>query len=129
MKKEETIEEVEIINISLEDITRDHCDSDEEWWFTCYLREMKEHGLIEDADKNLTELELLEREITHLTTRFMKTKQKPELQHLMGKYVYTPDFNIKWNREWRNVMYSMLNRGKQFTKDKPPFISFSAMCD
>lgn len=129
--KEETVEEEVFVskNIPLEKITRDDCDSDEEWYFTCYLRELKENGVIEDADKNLEELELLERPITHLTTKYMKTKEKPEVQHLMGTYVYTPDFNINWNRDWRNIFYSMFNRGKQYSKKKVPFLSFSGKFD
>jgi len=99
-------------------------DSWEEWWFVCYLKELKEAGVILDADKNTEPLDL-SNPVRHSYTKMMKTKTKAMVQHLMNPHTYTHDFNIKWNHEWQNKIFSIINSGKQFGKTKPPFLTFS----
>lgn len=99
-------------------------DSWEEWWFVCYLKELKEAGVIEDADKNTEPLDL-SNPVRHTFTKYLKTKTKVELRHLVDPYNYTHDFNIKWNHEWKDKIFSIINAGKQYGKIKCPFLTFS----
>jgi len=103
-------------------------DSWEEWWFVCYLKELKEAGVLLDADKNAEPLGLSS-PIRHNFTKMMKTKTKAMVRHLANPFTYEHDFNIKWNVEWIDKFYTVINVGKQYGKIKAPFITFSGKFD
>ena len=131
-------EKEEIMNVTIDQMTEENCiikegnikkinkegplESMEEWYLTCYIKEFMEAGVILDADKNVTKIELSEK-ITHASTEYMKTKTKLKFRHIFNVAGYTPDFNIQWNPKWKDVIFSLFNSGKHMAKHKVPFIS------
>ena len=103
-------------------------DSWEEWWFVCYLNELKAAGVIIDADKNTEPLDL-STPIRHTFTKVMKTKTKSMVRHLANPITYEHDFNIKWHYEWKDKFFTVINSGKEYGKIKAPFMTFSVKFD
>ena len=101
-------------------------DSMEEWWFVCYLKELWGEGVVLDFDKNETKIELTPKRV-HFSTEIMKKKTKLKEVHLFQGHSYKPDFNVSWNPEFQDVIYSLIGRGKHYTGHKIPFISCSAL--
>jgi hypothetical protein len=138
MTDEKDEKKEEVINIPLDDLTRDKCiimkgnvptinresglDSMEEYYFTCYLKEMIELGVVLDADKNMKSIVLSE-DKKHTSTEILKSKTKISPKHLFQPATYTPDFNIRWNPEYKDVVFSLLNTGMHLKGYRPPFIS------
>jgi hypothetical protein len=101
-------------------------DSMEEWWFVCYLKELWGEGVILDFDKNEEKIELTSKRV-HFSTEIMKTKTKLKEVHLFNGHSYKPDFNVKWNPEYQDVIYSLIGRGKHYTGNKMPFLTCNGM--
>lgn len=110
-------------NILLEEITREHCDSDEELWFAWYLQELKDAGIILQAELNKKAIPLSPK-IEHRYELIQKKGTKSMLQHLLSSHEYTPDFNIMFNMQYRDSFYALLIQGKKFPKQNVPFITF-----
>jgi len=107
-------------------VTREEVDSQEEWWFVLYLRELIEAGIVERADKNHEPIRLSYK-VKHRYQEIKKTKTKSREQHLMEEAFYTPDFNVYFMPDWENVFYHKLNFGMRHTDQKVPFITLDPM--
>lgn len=134
----EELEEQELMNIDIDQCAEDDCtemdksirkikkggpvDSMEEYYFACYLRELKDAGVIINADKNLAKLDLSS-PLKHFSTEIMPTKTKVKQIHLLNGAYYTPDFNVQWSPQYKDVIFSLMNAGKHMSKHKVPFIS------
>lgn len=114
----------ESTNISIDNITREDVDSDEELWFCWYLQELKEAGIILDADVNRRAISLSNK-VEHTFQRIKKKGLKREIEFLMHPHEYTPDFNVQFNMQYRDVFYGVFVMGRKFPAQKIPFLSFS----
>lgn len=97
-------------------------DSMEEWYFTQYLKELKEHGVIVNSYKNEVPIQLSEK-VLHVYTEKMPTKDKVNTKHLLHGHVYTPDFFIEWEPKWLNLFYDRYNQGIQKKGHRIPFLT------
>lgn len=128
MSEEEKEQEVEIReeskNISIDNITREDVDSDEELWFCWYLQELKAAEIILDADVNRKPI-LLSNKVEHTYSLVRKKDLKRKTEFLMHPHEYTPDFNIQFNMRYRDVFYSLFVIGRKLPGQNIPFLSFS----
>jgi len=115
--------EEEIVNgIDIDLTTRADFDSDEEYYFGEFLKELIDYGVILWANKNLLPIQLSS-PIKHKFTRVLATKEKEEEQHIHREHVYTPDFNIEFNPKYKDVFYSLFGDGRKFKGQNIPFLT------
>lgn len=89
-------------------------DSEHEYWFELYLRELFQKGIILKYRYQPKSLLLLEPvKTTYL--QVMKTKTKLMESHLLAHVTYTMDFSIIWNPK-AFFLFSILNEEPNFTK-------------
>ena len=113
---EENVEETHKLDIL--DLTRDDYDSDEEFFFAEYLKELIEADIVVEARFNKLSIDLSD-PVKHRYSEIMKTKEKDKTQHLFSEHVYTPDFDIHFNTEYENIFYSRLFAGVRFKWSQP----------
>jgi len=117
------------VNALIQDVTREDLDSDIEWWFVQYLIELYNEGVVLDAEYNTIPMPLSD-PVKHRYIEIMKSKQKAGgTRQMLNANSYKPDFNITFNPQWKDLIYSRFLDGFQFTKQKIPFISYSPSKD
>lgn len=79
-------------------------DSKEEYWFSCYLGELKEHGWLVDYKYQPQSFVLSEDHYVH-AFEHKKDCNKPIQIKLMRGAEYTADFKLIWSKNARNVFF------------------------
>lgn len=86
-------------------------DSEEEYFFWAYCKELEERGFIEFFYKNNDSIVLTEPLlIKYKQSISLKTKIKEieKEQKILSSSSYTPDFNIDWNPKSEKIFYQLL---------------------
>jgi len=73
-------------------------ESEEEFFFSYYLNELKQLGFIDKIGYNVKSFDLSDSVKLPVIVK-MKTKVKVVDKHLLSNSVYTPDFFIIWNKQ------------------------------
>lgn len=94
--------------------------SQEELYFSWWLNDLKDMGIVEDYGYEVKEFNLFEAR-TYPIKRIYKTKTKVDQLSLLQKHVYTPDFLVKWNIDWRDKFYRLIH--DDGCTSKPPFFA------
>lgn len=115
-------EKEEIRELLVDDVTRADLDSDEELYFAWYLQDLKAAGIILDAGVAFKPIEL-SMKIEHGFDLLLKKKSPRKRSHVFNPTIYTPDFYIIHNPEYRDSFYSLFCQGKQFPGQKIPFLT------
>lgn len=89
-------------------MSREDVESDGEWYYSWYLDELKEIGII---NRYLYESNTftLSKAKTYPIKRVMKTKVKIDQLSLLQEHVYSPDFLIEWNEKYLNKFFRIIN--------------------
>lgn len=90
-------------------------DSMEEYWFSCWLRDLKEAGFVESYFRNEVPIPLTEGLYNYYTLeKQLKTKVKfePKTQAILNPSHYTPDFLINWSEKAYDVFFQRLEESK-----------------
>jgi len=87
---------------------RNEVRSDEEWYYSWYLDELVNIGIINRYMYETNTFTLSKAKSYPLLT-IMKTKTKLTERSLLEEHVYTPDFLIEWNEEYLNRFYRIIN--------------------
>jgi hypothetical protein len=82
-------------------------DSDEELFFSYYLNELEEHGVIKEWSYHPEKFLLSER-IVHIYEKQLKTKSIIKDSVILNNHEYQADFFIRWNPQWYGKIYMSL---------------------
>ena len=94
---------------------RNEVQSDMEWYFTWWLDELVEAGIVNDYFYESNTFSLSKaKTYPHLVV--MKTKTKLVEKSLLEEHVYTPDFLIEWNESNLNKFFRIIHDDTCSTK-------------
>ena len=82
-------------------------DSQEEIFFSWYLMELKEHGVIKEWSYHPKKFILSDR-IVYVYEKQLKTKSIIKDSVILNNHEYQADFLIKWNPQWLGKIYMSL---------------------
>jgi hypothetical protein len=82
-------------------------DSDEERYFSWYLNELTEHGVIREWEYHPKKFLLSDR-IVHVYEKQLKTKSIIKDSVILNNHEYQADFLIRWNPAWFGKVYMSL---------------------
>lgn len=85
--------------------------SDEELYYTWYLKELEEAGYINSWGNAISYP--LGDKLTHVYEKQMKTKVKEESQTILDGSEYTPDFQINWTTKAEGIFYNRIVENKK----------------
>ncbi|MFT7282456.1 MAG: hypothetical protein ACI9DM_002191 [Cyclobacteriaceae bacterium] len=103
------------------DQIREGYDSDEEVYFTWYLDELVEAGMVKYYFKNTSPIKLTS-EVTHNYVKKMKRVADKQLtQTILKGSEYTPDFDIFFTAQAKGIFVSQIGDGTE--KIDTPFIA------
>ena len=97
---------------------RDRFASDEEWYFSWYLDELREYGYISDYQHPGRTLDL-SGQINKEYREILKTKTKRVQRELLKPHTYTCDFVIWWDKKVYKLLYTTLEIVDLRYKDVP----------
>ena len=97
-------------------------DSNEEKFFSWYIRELQEANYIYHIEYQPESYHLSRPQI-HCFTKPLKTKTKLVSVTLLREHVYTPDFRILWEQKARGLFFN--NHDDKVDLRKTPFITNS----
>lgn len=95
-------------------------NSNEEWYFSIYLDELKSKGIINNYLYESNTFTLSDAKKYYYTKRLVTKSKRIEL-HLLDHHSYTPDFLVEWSEEYDGVFYRCIDNDGYTTK--PPFLS------
>ena len=101
---------------------RDYFRSDEEWYFSWWLDDLKAVGLVDDWLYESEKLELSNK-FTLPWEKKLKTKSKAMSHTVLRECTYEPDFLIKWNKSAKNFLYVNIEDGIGDPKKLPYFLA------
>lgn len=84
--------------------------SDEEVYFAWWLEEVRQAGYIEEYRYEQREFRLFDG-LTGSYTEQLKTRSREKTFKILGKRVYTPDFEIRWSPAAEGIFYNELDCG------------------
>ena len=79
-------------------------DSNEEWYFSWWLQELKDAGFIREFEAQ-PEPYTTGLEVKQHYYKQLKTKRKAMQSKIMPARVYTPDFKVYWTEAARNIFF------------------------
>jgi hypothetical protein len=94
--------------------------SDEELYFAAWIDELKECNIVLDSFYEKIKFDL-SGPIRYPILKTLKTKQKIETYSLMDGHYYTCDFAVKWNPEYKEILFRFINDPR--SQSKPPFFA------
>lgn len=83
---------------------RDELDSDEEWYFTWYMEELLNAGIIIKYKYHPGSKELSPQRNFKME-KVLKTKTNIIERELIAAHEYTPDFVLHWNNQFRHIFF------------------------
>ena len=101
-------------------------ESQEEWYFSWFLNDLKEKGIILKYSYEPQKF-ILSPARYYPIKRIFKTKEKTDQLSLIQEHVYTPDFLVQWNKQWQNKFYRLIH-DEQCTS-KPDFFAITSKKD
>ena len=98
-------------------------DSLEEYYFACYLKELKMAGFIITYERECEPIPLTSKLTNNYIERIelkTKTKEVEREQKILSEHIYTPDFKIVWSDKAEGIFYQMIGENKRIVC---PFIA------
>lgn len=99
-------------------------DSKEEWYFSLWLDELDQRGLIEYSKYHPKSFVLSDR-VSLPFQRKLKTKIINEEAFLFGGHEYQADWIIYWSSKLRNILFSDFHAQQRSPKDYPFIANWS----
>lgn len=82
--------------------------SNEEWYFSWWLDDLKKYGVINNYLYESNKFILSENK-KYPILRQLKTKTRTDYLTLLQEHVYTPDFLVEWNDEYKNIFFRIIS--------------------
>jgi hypothetical protein len=89
------------------------CDSFDEIFFLDWIFELMEMGYVRTVRR--AETFQLSSPCNHHYYKPLKTKQRSEVQTLLNKHVYTPEFYLEWEEKAKDIFFQYLDEAKKIT--------------
>jgi len=89
------------------------CDSFDEIFFLDWVFELMEMGYVKTVARAPTCQ--LSPPFNHRYYKPLKTKQRSEVQTLLNKHVYTPEFYLEWEEKAKDIFFQYLDETKKIT--------------
>ena len=98
----------------------DQLQSNEEWYFSWWLDDLKKHNIIKNYVYESNTFTLATAR-SYSILRQLKTKTRIDQLSLLQEHVYTPDFRIEWNEDFNHRVYRLID--DDTCTNKPPFFA------
>jgi hypothetical protein len=98
-------------------------ESQEEWYFSWWLNDLKEKGIIKKYTYEPNKF-ILSKAKSYPIKRLLKTKDRVDQLSLLQEHIYTPDFLVEWNKEWQNKFYRLIQ--DEECTNKPDFFAITS---
>lgn len=89
------------------------CDSFDEIFFLDWVFELMEMGYVKTVCR--AETCQLSSPFNHHYFKALKTRQRAEVQILLNKHVYTPEFYLEWDEKAKDIFFQYLDEPKKIT--------------
>ena len=92
-------------------------DTDDEYYFSLWLEELKEAGYVDSWSREPYELKLTDGlQVEYFKETKLKTKIKVEkkLKTILRPSIYTPDFEISWNEKSHKLLFQLIRENSEY---------------